>query len=543
MTGSRSSTGSGRKASRRLRRLGAVDLGPLFDPDADPDVLRRATASLPAVFITSTAMARQWMAWGIEPDVMIGHSLGEYVAAHLAGVLSFDDALSLVITRSGLMERVSGVGAAMLVVPLPELEVVRRLPAALSLATVNCDDECVVAGPAGAVAEFAAALAVDGIEVTHIPLAAAAHSSMLDSVLDEFESAVRAVTLLPPQRRYISNLTGDWIDDAQATNPRYWVDHLRHTVRFADGLRTALTDRPTVVVEVGPGQALASYARRSGLAVGAISTLRHPDDEIADTLHTLTALGQLWMHGIDIDLTPVIGAGRRRLRLPTYPFQRERCWIEPGTGRATADVPAVEPAAALPALTRIDDVEQMGWLPTWQPGTRSSGGRHHHALDRRRRSRGRTDRRRTPSARADRGARCPVRRPRHSRWRGAGRARRRRRRRWRPLRDGITAVARRRSGGGPMARHGGRSRPVGRCDPRSARCRPSSNGPGRRPRARSRTGRSARVRRCRDRTHRPRPRTRGRSRHRGHRRRDRGRIGCDRATRRHQTRARHHSCG
>ena len=104
-----------------LHRLGAGDLGPLFDPDTDPDVLRRATASLPAVFITSTAMARQWMAWGIEPDVMIGHSLGEYVAAHLAGVLSFDDALSLVITRSRLMERVSGVGAAMLVVPLPEL--------------------------------------------------------------------------------------------------------------------------------------------------------------------------------------------------------------------------------------------------------------------------------------------------------------------------------------------------------------------------------------------------------------------------------------
>ena len=350
-----------------MRRLGAGDRGPLFDPDADPEILRRATASLPAVFITSTAMARQWMAWGIEPDVMIGHSLGEYVAAHLAGVLSFDDALSLVITRSRLMERVSGVGAAMLVVPLTELEVVRRLPAALSLATVNCDDECVVAGPAGAVGEFAAALATDGIEVTHIPLAAAAHSSMLDSVLDEFESAVRGVTLLPPRRRYISNLTGDWIDDAQATSPRYWVDHLRHTVRFADGLRTALTERPTVVVEVGPGQALASYARRSGLAVGAISTLRHPDDEIADTLHTLTALGQLWVHGIDIDLTPVTGTGRRRLRLPTYPFQRERCWIEPGAARTAVESPAVEPGTALPALTRIDDVERMGWLPTWRP--------------------------------------------------------------------------------------------------------------------------------------------------------------------------------
>ena len=347
-----------------MRRLGA-DPGSLFDPDVDPDLLRRPTASLPAVFITSTAMARQWMAWGVEPDVMIGHSLGEYVAAHLAGVLSFDDALSLVITRSGLMERVSGVGAAMLVVPLAEEDVVRRLPAALSLATVNCDDECVVAGPAEAVAEFAAALAADGHDATHIPLAAAAHSSMLDSVLDEFESAVRAVTLRPPQRPYISNLTGDWIEDAQATSPRYWVDHLRHTVRFADGLRTALADRPTVVVEVGPGQALASYARRSGMAVGAISTLRHPDDDIADTLHTLTAWGQLWVHGLDVDLTPVTGIRRRRLRLPTYPFQRERCWIEPGRGSVAVDSLEPGPTAFVPELTRIADVEQMGWVPTW----------------------------------------------------------------------------------------------------------------------------------------------------------------------------------
>ena len=357
-----------REGLEAMRALGVEDLDLLFDPGADPDLLRRPTASLPAVFITSTTMARQWMAWGVEPDVMIGHSLGEYVAAHLADVLSFDDALSLVITRSGLMERVSGVGAAMLVVPLAEPDLVRRLPPSLSLATVNCDDECVVAGPVGAVAGFAEELAFDGIDATHIPLAAAAHSSMLDSVLDEFEAAVRTVTLRPPQRRYISNLTGDWIEDGQATSPRYWVDHLRHTVRFADGLRTALADRPTVVVEVGPGHSLASYARRSGLAVGAISTMRHPDDEIADTLHTLTALGQLWVHGVDIDLTPVTGTGRRRLRLPTYPFQRERCWIEPGVGRMTVESTTVESAAAtVSGLTRIDDVEQMAWLPAWSP--------------------------------------------------------------------------------------------------------------------------------------------------------------------------------
>ena len=353
-----------REGIEAMRRLGGVDLEPLLAPDADPQALRRATASLPAVFITSTSLARQWMAWGVEPDVMIGHSLGEYVAAHLAGVLSFDDALSLVITRSGLMERVSGVGAAMLVVPLPEADVASRLPGALSLATVNAADECVVAGPAAAIADFAAALSADGVEVTHIPLAAAAHSSMLDSVLDEFEAAVRRVKLALPQRRYASNLTGGWITPEQATDPRYWVDHLRHTVRFADGLRTAMADRATVVIELGPGQSLASYARRTGLPVAAISTLRHPDDDVADSVHTLGAVGQLWLHGIDVDLGQFMGTGRRRLRLPTYPFQRERCWIEPGTGSVLGGAVANDAAGDAP-IERYGDVDDMGWLPSW----------------------------------------------------------------------------------------------------------------------------------------------------------------------------------
>ena len=354
-----------REGIEAMRRVGGVDLEPLLAPGAEPDALRRPTASLPAVFVTSVALARQWMAWGVQPDVMIGHSLGEYVAAHLAGVLTFDDALSLVVIRSGLMERVSGVGAAMLVVPLPESDVVGRLPAGLSLATVNADDECVVAGDAAQIAAFAAGLSADGVEVTHIPLAAAAHSSMLDSVLDEFETAVRQVRLAAPQRRYVSNLTGDWISPEQATDPRYWVDHLRHTVRFADGLRTAMSDRPTVVVELGPGQSLASYARRTGLPVAAISTLRHPDDEVADTVHTLGAVGQLWLHGVDVDLGRFAGSGRRRLRLPTYPFQRERCWIEPGTGSVLGGALGDEPADGM--IERYDDLDEMGWVPEWSP--------------------------------------------------------------------------------------------------------------------------------------------------------------------------------
>ncbi|HSM66116.1 MAG TPA: SDR family oxidoreductase, partial [Ilumatobacteraceae bacterium] len=345
------------------RHLGGPDLDPLFELDGDNERLRRPTASLPAVFITSTALARQWMAWGVQPDVMVGHSLGEYVAAHLAGVMSLEDAIRLVIARSELMERASAAGAAMLVIPLPESEVVERLPALVSLAAVNTDDECVAAGPAAAIAELVDRLASEGVEVTHVPLAAAAHSSMLDSVLDEYEAIVRSVELRPPELRYVSNVTGTWITPDQACRPRYWVDHLRGTVRFAAGLRTAVGERTTLVVELGPGQSLASSARRSGLSVRAISTLRHPDDIVPDTEHTLAAFGQMWIHGVDVDLDGTTGDGRRRLTLPTYPFQRERCWIAPGQGSAIAG-PAVG-ASPGAVIERFDQIDQMGWQPTW----------------------------------------------------------------------------------------------------------------------------------------------------------------------------------
>ena len=348
------------------RQIAGIDLAPLFEPDVDAGELRRPTASLPAVFVTSVALARQWMAWGVEPDVMIGHSLGEYAAAHLAGVFDLRDALSLVLTRSALMERASGTDAAMLVVPLPEAELADRLTADLSLATVNADDECVVAGPSAAIDFLAQSLGDDGVDATLIPLVAAAHSSMLDPVLDEFLEAVRSVRLRAPDRPYVSNVTGAWITTEQATDPHYWVDHLRRTVRFADGLRTALGETPTVTVELGPGQSLSSYVRRSGLATAAIPSLRHEDDHVSDTNHSLTAFAQLWLHGVEIDLDRFTGEGRRRLRLPTYPFQRERCWIEPGHGSALAHPVANDAASSAGAdLERITDVEMMVRVPTW----------------------------------------------------------------------------------------------------------------------------------------------------------------------------------
>ncbi len=351
-----------------VRACGGVDLEALLAPDASPDDLQRPTASLPAVFVTSVALARQWMAFGVTPDAMIGHSLGEYVAAHLAGVMSYEDAAMLVVARSALMERASGDDAAMLVVPLGVDEVTADLPPELSLATVNADDECVVAGRLPAVDAYAATLNARGVEAARIPLAAAAHSSLLDPVLDEFDKAVRAVTLQPPRIPYVSNLTGDWVTAEQVTDPQYWVDHLRGTVRFTDGLRTVLGPEGGVVVELGPGGSLSSYARRTGLATGTIPVLRHPDDEITDTNHAISAIARLWTFGVDVDLAPFIGPDRRRLRLPTYPFQHEQCWIEPGSGRTVA------PVGAPTRPNRISDVDDMTWRPAWRAAALEPSG-------------------------------------------------------------------------------------------------------------------------------------------------------------------------
>ena len=178
----------------RVRRR-AVPTSPRCSPPTPPRThCATPTASLPAVFLTSLALARQWMAWGVTPDALLGHSLGEYVAAHLAGVLSLDDALELVVRRSRLIGKASGAGA-MLAIPLPEAEVRPLLDETLSVATVNAADECVVAGPADAIEALQQRVTTDEVSPTLIPLAGAGHSSLLDPILPEFLEVVRGVEL------------------------------------------------------------------------------------------------------------------------------------------------------------------------------------------------------------------------------------------------------------------------------------------------------------------------------------------------------------
>ncbi|MCP4655658.1 MAG: acyltransferase domain-containing protein, partial [bacterium] len=238
--------------------------------------LARTELTQPALVAVEHALARLWMSWGIRPWAMIGHSIGEYVAACLAGVFTLEEALPLVAERGRL---IAGLPAgAMLAVALPEDELRAELSDELALAAVNGPRRCVVSGPAVAVAALAERLAERGVGSRPLHTSHAFHSAMMDPILDAFTQRLRQVRLAAPRLRYLSNLTGEWIRDDEATDPAYWARHLRATVRFGDGVATALAEADCIPVEVGPGTSLATFVRERPSQTATLPSLPHPND-------------------------------------------------------------------------------------------------------------------------------------------------------------------------------------------------------------------------------------------------------------------------
>jgi acyl transferase domain-containing protein/thioesterase domain-containing protein/acyl carrier protein len=322
--------------------------------------LFKPSVQLPLLFIIEYAMAQLLIELGVVPAALIGHSMGENTAACLAGVLSFEHALGLVLLRGQLLDEVEPGG--MLSVALSESGLKERLGSALDLACVNGPELCVVSGPKLELEALREDLERDEIEVKAIPIDIAAHSRLLEPILERFGAYLRSITLSPPTIPFVSNRTGTWITAEQATNPAYWVEHLRHTVHFFDGVGAISDDKPRVLVEVGPGSVLGSLAKQHPKvnAPNVISTLRHPKDTVEDGAHLLGVRGRLWAAGLGLsadDLWP--DEQRRRVSLPTYAFQRERYWIDPGAGAARPDE-----SKALP--DRIDDPERWFYEPVWR---------------------------------------------------------------------------------------------------------------------------------------------------------------------------------
>ena len=320
-------------------------------------LLRQTSLAQPALFIIEYALARLWMHRGLRPDAMIGHSIGEYVAACLASVLSLPDALTLVVERGRLMQIPGG---GMLAVGLSEERLARELTPELCIAASNAPLLSVASGPEAPLAALERKLMEDGVQCHRLHTAHAFHSAMMTPALAPFAEAVSRVRLRAPAIPYVSNVTGTWITEQQATDPSYWVRHLRESVRFSSGLTRLLEDPDRMLLEVGPGHTLTSLARQhqpTGRTI--VSSLRHPHDEQPDVDVFLNAIGRLWVAGATLDWAAMHSSGgRRRLPLPTYPFERQRYWIDPK--------PSDAETLRRKATQKRPDMSTWFYVPSWK---------------------------------------------------------------------------------------------------------------------------------------------------------------------------------
>lgn len=342
-------------AAEEIHSIWLAPNGPA--PDAASRFLR-PSLQLPAILIVEVAMARLWISRGVKPIALLGHSMGENAAACIAGVLSYERAVNLVRLRGELFEEIPAGG--MLSVALDAEALQARLPSDLDLASVNAPELCVVSGPNHALDAFASVLATDGIETSRIPIDIAAHSRMLQPILERFEAFLKATPLSAPQIPIVSNLTGTWLTAEQARDPAYWRQHLRSTVRFGDGLALLASAQSRVFIEVGPGRVLGSLAKAQGIPANqVINSLPHAGEAVDDRLHFLAALGRAWATGLAAEIeTLAANAAPRRVHLPPYAFQHEAYFLDrvAATGAAESEV----------SLLKIPDMANWGWQPVWK---------------------------------------------------------------------------------------------------------------------------------------------------------------------------------
>lgn len=298
-------------------------------PEAE-ERLKDTQYTQPALFIIEYALAQLWQSWSIKPTFVCGHSIGEFVAAHLAGVFSLPDALRLITLRGKL---VSGLpGGSMLSIRTAAEEIMPLLTDDLSMAAINSDNLCVVSGPDEAIERFSKKLKEEGIANMLLATSHAFHSTMMNPILDTFEKEVQKMELNAPRIPIISTATGKWMSKEEATNPTYWTNHLRDAVKFSQALDTIIElDENIVLLEVGPGRALSTLARqkKAGKSISPISSLTAPKEQ-EDSYHTiLNALGELWINGHEPEWNLFYkDHDQHKVCLPSYSFDRKPCWVE-----------------------------------------------------------------------------------------------------------------------------------------------------------------------------------------------------------------------
>lgn len=345
--------------ARMFQNRMGLDLAALLYLDAaraeeNAALLQKPKNFFAALFAVEYSLAKLWMSWGVQPDALIGHSLGEYTAACIAGVFSLEDAVSLICCRGALFEKIEKGG--MLSVTLPAAQVRELLIAGVSIAAVNDPGRCVVAGRHEPMLAFEQLLEQRQIEYRRLLIDTAGHSPMVEPILEEFGRFLATIRFSKPAIPFISNMSGTWADPAEIATAAYWKNHLRQTVRFADGVATLLQDDNAVFLEVGPGNALCSFVRSQLPAQSPavlLNALRHVKEEKDDQCHLLETLGKLWLAGVAPDWSAFhAGEQRKRIPLPAYPFERKRYWVENRKAKIAAEA-------------RLAPADWL-WQPTWR---------------------------------------------------------------------------------------------------------------------------------------------------------------------------------
>ncbi|MFN6461417.1 MAG: polyketide synthase [Nostoc sp. DedVER02] len=324
------------------------------DTETASKQLQQTALTQPALFVIEYALAQLFIEWGIHPQAMIGHSIGEYVAGAIAGVFSLKDALLIVAKRGQLMQQLPQ--GSMLAVKLPASHIQLLLEENLEIAVINSPSSSVVSGTNEAILQLQKQLISQGIECRLLHTSHAFHSAMMEPIREEFVQLVRKCKLHSPKINFISNVTGNWITDAEATNPNYWGQHLRQTVRFSDGISQLIKQFEGVFLEVGPGRTLSNLTTQhldKNAKQQVLNSLRHVKEQQSDSGFLLQTLGRLWLSGVDIDWSGFYAHEQRhRLPLPTYPFERQRYWID-------AKSPSL-------SLKNKQDIADWFYIPSWK---------------------------------------------------------------------------------------------------------------------------------------------------------------------------------
>ncbi|MUL37907.1 type I polyketide synthase [Gloeocapsopsis dulcis] len=349
-----------------------LDIRSLLYPHPDKtetasNQLQQTSLTQSALFVTEYALAQLFVSWDVRPEAMIGHSIGEYVAATIAGVFSLEDALKIVAKRGQLMQQVPT--GSMLAIRLSEKDVQLLLGGnesyqkSLEIAVINSPSSCVVSGTNEAVTALEKQLSSQAVESRLLHTSHGFHSMMMEPILSAFSEVVKTVKLNPPKIRFVSNVTGSWITQEQATSPDYWCQHLQQTVRFSDGIFQLIQQFEGVFLEVGPGRTLSTLTTQhleKNAKQQVLTSLPHVKEQQSDVKFLLQTLGRLWLAGVEINWSGFYAYEQRhRLPLPTYPFERQRYWIE-------AQSPSLSVSRKSTTLDKKQNIADWFYIPSWK---------------------------------------------------------------------------------------------------------------------------------------------------------------------------------